>query len=764
MRSKGFTVQFIVGFLILFFNFIYINPICNAQGQDDPMEFPFLSSMIETAQNNFLLEEVNSIDIELLEDSWSITDIELNFSNIRKHHDILNIEDHFVGKYKDIYRERFKRLARGTQIVLEETTILYGVEIYGYRTPSEINIFVQITGYNDNGDIPDMENIYLTQTLNMGVIPGWYYQNFSTPITLPAGNYYLVLNGLSLPEDTGTYFYWAFNDEDPQYPYLYSAEYNNIWYDIGTYKPHLYKLVVKSNKTYYPRDINMNIIIDDNRFNILNGPIKGTGYLHISDIEIVSNSNICNIPINTNVSHLVVFNVYIGVKLKNIAAISGLVRIDHNSENNWIINHVIQNVYQNYTIKFYYPETWRNISLYINEVDMTDYITFIEDFNKIIIPNFLLLEDQNLVITAISDKENISVEMPSTEYQAGQTFKIRVVPPSKNGILEFVLYDPNNFEEYRESVVNPLGPILFSYKDLYAGEWIATVYWYNSTNAGLFTYSINVTSNSNGTNILNGIQPIIFILSIIGASLIMAGSLAGVNIIKKHKQKKAQFKSDKYSKIVDTLSLNYVLVADKNSGLNVYEKYFKGLYLSPTLISGFLTAIRSFGMELTGTSHHSQTIKLEFMNSEILMNEYKGFRLIFILSRKPSEPFIQAIDNLSYEIYDKFGDSLKDFNGDTTRFQGITHLLEKYLQISLIFPMVVKIPYNTDLNAGEKYLVNKALKIMEKNNLKSFYISDLLNEEEPLSKNAYNMMQLIEKKIFSPLLRKFEEYSIKEFP
>jgi hypothetical protein len=168
------------------------------------------------------------------------------------------------------------------------------------------------------------------------------------------------------------------------------------------------------------------------------------------------------------------------------------------------------------------------------------------------------------------------------------------------------------------------------------------------------------------------------------------------------------------------------------------------------LISAFLTAIRSFGMELTGTSHHSQTIKLEFKNSIILMSEYKNFRLIFILSRSPAEPFIEAVDNLAYDIYEKFGHLIEYFNGDVTVFENITDLLENHLQISLILPMSVKKSVKVNLNADEKFLYNKALYLIKKSNLKYIMLSELLNEREFKPEFAIPILNLITKCVFVP--------------
>ena len=54
------------------------------------------------------------------------------------------------------------------------------------------------------------------------------------------------------------------------------------------------------------------------------------------------------------------------------------------------------------------------------------------------------------------------------------------------------------------------------------------------------------------------------------------------------------------------------MVTDKRSGLNVYTQNFIEKEIDAALISGFLQAIHSFGIELIKVEDQSQIIKLEY--------------------------------------------------------------------------------------------------------------------------------------------------------
>jgi hypothetical protein len=203
---------------------------------------------------------------------------------------------------------------------------------------------------------------------------------------------------------------------------------------------------------------------------------------------------------------------------------------------------------------------------------------------------------------------------------------------------------------------------------------------------------------------------------------------------------------------MDVLNLNYVMVSDKLSGLNIYEQMISGKEINPTLLSGFLQAISSFGLELTGSEDQSQTIRLEYQNSKILMSDFKNYRLINVFEENPSKEFMDSIEPLSQDIDKYFGKLLKNFDGETTKFAGIKELLERHLQISLVYPLKVAITDNTKLNGEEKTLVYQAINFMKKKNSNYFYISYLMSGGDFNPKRAEKILGLIERKIFQPIV------------
>jgi hypothetical protein len=236
---------------------------------------------------NFVLEEyskfnetdqnINSIDISLPSSSWRIEDIELNFTNIQ-YIENNTIEDRQYGSSYRIYHQNNiqKRFCVGVQIQLNVSTNIYGVYIYAFKTNiTPETIQVQLRGYDYVHDAPN-NTIYSSTNINMGITAGWYFQNFSTEgVSLPIGNYFLVLNGTNII-DSDTDYYWYYNNLDPKNPNLNVSEYIEApWTDGVPGDVPLYKLVQRVNLPLYPEEINMTVEIDDQIYDISNRKDNG---------------------------------------------------------------------------------------------------------------------------------------------------------------------------------------------------------------------------------------------------------------------------------------------------------------------------------------------------------------------------------------------------------------------------------------------------------------------------------------------------------
>ena len=201
---------------------------------------------------------------------------------------------------------------------------------------------------------------------------------------------------------------------------------------------------------------------------------------------------------------------------------------------------------------------------------------------------------------------------------------------------------------------------------------------------------------------------------------------------------------------MDVLNLDYFIIIEKRTGLNIYEQILASKNIDASLITGFLEAIRTFGIELTGANEQSQTIKLEYQQSKIIMSEFKSFRILLIMKENPSQDFLDSIKALSYEIDTIYGDRIANFTGDISHFTSVKDLLDKHLETTLIYPLKVE-AQNIKKNSEENALINRAQSIMKKKNTDYFFVSNLLSTKKGFQvKDAETILKFIEKKIFQP--------------
>ena len=717
--------------------------IANAQSNGESLTIPINFVIDEFSETTGTIESNSSINIDIQSPTWNITNIELNFTDIRLGREVKVIED---GEY-ELKAVDKKKKAFGVQVNITEPTIVYGVKIFGFiGFISSSPIYFQINGYDNLKDSPN-STIYGTPVLlNMTNEELWHTQTFSSPVSLSVGQYFFVLNGSAIETFENSKYYWAYNKESPAYPNLYTSEYTaGAWLDGVIGRPFLHQIIQQVDRPYNPESINMTAEIDGVLYNITNGIDSGTGNLTLSNLNFSPNDENFQIPISNELSVDLSFNLSYNLHLKDLFYSESSVVVQEGIDNSWAINPEITRNSGNYWVEFSFPKSWYNLTIKRNGENITSAVFIDYVNNYVIIPNNTITEGASWLITASSTEVSFGLTVDRTEFYTGQELKFFLSDPVLDGNYTFVLTD--TFEDQINSTtkVIPPGSNSFTYtipSNALDGSYKAYVYWFNGTDAGTVTQVFTV--------ILPVVIDWTFIIGIIVITgLGAAVSVSSIVLIKKNKRKKLAAKEKTINKFMDILNLNYVIVIEKKSSLNVYDQAFTGKKFNSTLVSGFLEAIRTFGLDISG-AERSQTVKLEYQNSKILMSDYKHFRLIFIMKDLPSSQFYGVIDDLSLEIEEKYGMYLKEFKGNLQPFEGIEKLLRKHLGTAFLYPLKLNGIGYMKLTPTEKTLINKAIAIMEQTRLKYFYVTQLIGEKSFDSKEIEALYSLIIKRIFNP--------------
>ncbi len=746
LKRIFFLNLILIAFVLGFFSQIDYS---KAQVEGESLTFPANFTMEEFTENINRLDNTTSIEIPLPSRSWNLTGLQLNFSNIKLQSEIKPIEDQEHGDYGPIYYTTHSRkvYGLGVQLNLTETTTIFGAYIYGYKSPETTELIqFQIRGYNEAENKPN-DTIYAFTNINISLIPGWYLQSFNSSVKLPKGNYYLVLFSI-VSGDTN--YYWAYNEVDPKNLNLYTSKYTNNWNSGVQNAPYLYKLIQKVNKSYNPEEINMTAEINGRSYDILNSTSPYSGILSVNGLNWNVNDTNLHIPIKNDLDIELNFTLDYDVKLNNYLSSNASVLIEAEKDNIWTLTPKITKYFWNYSIKFSYPSNWNDLMVFRDGVNISSLIHIDPLEKSILISNNTIINGAEWNITATSPLFNFGLDIRLYEYGPGQELRFLIDESPTPGNYTLILYDPVYLpiDDAQQTISLPAETNLFSYTfDTHPleGEYHAYVYFFDGTNAGLETATFIIT-------VPFIIDPITLFLIILASVVGISVTTSIVVVVKKHKRKVEAYKEEIFNKCMDIININYIMVSEKKSSLNVYEQVFTTQKLDPTLISGFLSAIHSFGIELTNTDEKTQTIKLEYKNSKVLMSEFKDFRIVIIMNELPSQKFLDSLSNLAFNLETQYSRYLENFKGNIDPFKGIENLLKKHLNISFLYPLKIVKTGKTKVSPTEKMMIGRALESMKKNKQKYFYITHIMEVKACDSKDIEAIFNLLDKNIFQPVI------------
>ncbi|MBD3214529.1 MAG: hypothetical protein GF311_18090 [Candidatus Lokiarchaeota archaeon] len=728
--------------------------------------FYFKSSleMNEHYELNGFESNKSNINLNLLSESTRIKDLYINFSDIQYQAGYVSSEENEdVVKFKTI--NKFTD-GYAVQINISERTKIYGVNVYIQDVGSEVNklINISIKGYDIGNNSPN--NIFYVDPFPLNISntgPGWFIQTFPSPVFLSKGNYFLVLDGSTIDTSPKYETRWFYNDIDPFDPNLYISELNSgIWQQGEEGKPFLYKLIYDNAVIMSPEEINMTARINDNIYEIQNGTQKGEGFITKTDVNIIVNTEILTILINNNFSSNLWFNYSYNLNIfgNSIEKINAVMNSNLNDTVLWTLNPSIIRKSDNMTVRFIYPSNWTNITVFKDNLNISSEIIINKQENYILITNDTIESEVDWEILAYSTKLQISLNTPKLEFETGQELRFELNNPTISGNYTFVLIDSYGLEIYRIMKTIPPDNNLFSYlipENIDAGNFKALIYWNNNSHAGVSTREFNIIKGTNTRNLNNDLLPIILGIVIGGGSIIGVGSIFGA---KKHISNKKKKLDDFFQKCSELLNIKSIIVTEKISGVALYSRSFSGKDFDGDLLSGFFQAIRNFGEEALEEFEDSRTLKLNYKNYAVLMNDFVNVRLIVIMKEQPSPNFQYTLDDLTYDIYMKYGSEIDNFKGDLSNLRDIENIIKQYLDINLIYPLKVNQKDNIKLklNIPERRLFEKAKKMIQKRNENFFYSISILPQNECQPEDFSALKSLIEKEIFLPIKRQTEKY------
>ncbi|MFX0036453.1 MAG: hypothetical protein ACFE9I_12540, partial [Candidatus Hermodarchaeota archaeon] len=324
------------------------------------------------------------------------------------------------------------------------------------------------------------------------------------------------------------------------------------------------------------------------------------------------------------------------------------------------------------------------------------------------------------------------IELPASQYKTGtKFFSIRIIEangyPLENFEIIFEVLNANGIPIYETTAVsNELGVATAPLQFESTGKRFTIRARF--AEAGLYAEAEVVSGYIRIVDdfILFMDNFIKFLPYIIIGSVAIASILTYRHI--KH-SKLRRFWAGEAKILDDLVKISYIMIINKDVGVSIYNKQISLEGIDSDLISGFLQAISQFKSEIkkgSETDTKGKGFEMDYYDFKIIITDGNYVRVALILDGTPSETLKESQWLFTENFEKNFGFLLTDFDGDITPFRETDNLVEKYFNISLIYPLQLGKHYEViKLKGLEKVLMEVAEEIQRER--KFFFVSNLIN-------------------------------------
>ncbi|MHA1562081.1 MAG: hypothetical protein ACTSPA_08135, partial [Promethearchaeota archaeon] len=236
---------------------------------------------------------------------------------------------------------------------------------------------------------------------------------------------------------------------------------------------------------------------------------------------------------------------------------------------------------------------------------------------------------------------------------------------------------------------------------------------------------------------IDNIQTILIVLGVI--TVLTVGIHRGYVVPKRNRQRRALL--DIHRRFGDIENMQYVLIIHKETSTSIFSQTFTEIPIDSTLISGFLSAISTFGKEIGHKVQDTQKSAFATLGDEKTGLEelsYQQFKIVVIegyyvrtavLLLKSASPTLRSkIRQFNAEFETEYLSILEHFSGKIPTPEPILELIEKILFADLLYP------HNVIPSKAKDYL---------KNVKKKSTTALILKEAESSFNNAFRLREMI---------------------
>jgi hypothetical protein len=364
---------------------------------------------------------------------------------------------------------------------------------------------------------------------------------------------------------------------------------------------------------------------------------------------------------------------------------------------------------------------------------------------------------------------NISVVDKPTTITAGESFSIIIKVEYFNGSDWLVVIGANTeitpyFDAMQPGTATGFLPtndtgevefVIFSRSDARNMTLVINVQGaYYHVGDSLEVSDITVNPPSTGLNL----EDLIPFLIIIGAAIALVGGSIAVykGVVVPKKREKSRILKEVKTIFDDAINLEHILLLYKGTGTCIYFKSFGSEEIDPELISGFISAICSFGKDLVCQEELNE---INYGDKMLLLSDGEYIRVALVLSKKASIILRKNLMEFISVFEKSYIDALPNWRGQLNIFRNSGILIDEILSTSIILPHEISDEFSNVKalkNPHSKEVLKVANNLMKSSDRKFFFIATLLKEAtEKTSKDTAEIFmgikELRDKKMMIPI-------------
>ncbi len=326
------------------------------------------------------------------------------------------------------------------------------------------------------------------------------------------------------------------------------------------------------------------------------------------------------------------------------------------------------------------------------------------------------------------------IDTPQTQYLYGtHSFQVRVTDdsgaPLDGLLIIFQVLDQNSNSLYNYTSICENG-IAVATLDFSVGDnYIIQVQYFAES-----YYEGDLLTSSE----IRVVNELIIFLDLLPYILIAAGIVTALGFIVHRgfivpkRRRRIESLKDLYQKLSDVENLQYVLILTKDGGIPCYSKSLADVPIDETLVSGFLSAISSFGQEIGAKIQKGEggLEELSYRQFKIILNEGKYVRTALLLLKRPSDVLKEKLRTFNSYFEIIYHDRLIHYSGELFDDTPITQMIEEVFEVDLLYPhQVVESKVGNYLKSSTPTKLDKKVMIIIRGDEfeSNFYLRDLIN-------------------------------------